>query len=96
MLVYKGVRDENGNMNWIEPKKLENYLVNVDFKLLDFLPEGFQAEVDNGMPYKSYKTATPKLTDSLYYSLAITNTVLPQHNLHNKVIMNLITTRIKK
>lgn len=73
MMAYKGVRDEKGNMNWIEPKELENYLVTVDINTLDFLPPGFQTEVDKGMPYKNYKTATQELTDSLYYMLSVTN-----------------------
>lgn len=70
MMAYKGVRDKNGNMNWIEPKDLEHYLVSVDIKSLDFLPQGFQTEVEKEMPYKNYKTATQGLTDSLYYNLA--------------------------
>jgi hypothetical protein len=69
MMAYKGVRDKNGNMNWIEPKDLEHYLVTVDIKSLDFLPQGFQTEVEKEMPYKNYKTATQGLTDSLYYNL---------------------------
>ncbi|HBS86724.1 MAG: hypothetical protein A2W91_11900 [Bacteroidetes bacterium GWF2_38_335] len=73
MKAYKGVRDENGNMNWIEPKKIEQFLIPVDLDLLDFLPEGFQAEVDKGMPYKSYKVSTQSLTDSLYYSLSVSD-----------------------
>lgn len=73
MMAYKGIRDEKGNMNWIEPKELDNYLVTVDIKSLDFLPQGFQTEVDKGMPYKKYKTATQGLTDSLYYQLSVTD-----------------------
>jgi hypothetical protein len=73
MMAYKGIRDEKGNMNWIEPKELENYLVTVDIKSLDFLPQGFQTEVDKGMPYKKYKTSTQGLTDSLYYQLSVTD-----------------------
>ena len=73
MMAYKGIRDEKGNMNWIEPKELDNYLVTVDINSLDFLPQGFQTEVDKGMPYKRYKIATQALTDSLYYNLSTTN-----------------------
>lgn len=73
MMAYKGIRDEKGNMNWIEPKELDNYLVTVDINSLDFLPQGFQTEVDKGMPYKKYKTATQGLTDSLYYILSVTD-----------------------
>lgn len=73
MMAYKGIRDEKGNMNWIAPKELDNYLVSVDINSLDFLPQGFQTEVDKGMPYKKYKTATQGLTDSLYYQLSVTD-----------------------
>jgi hypothetical protein len=71
MMAYKGIRDEKGNMNWIEPKELDKYLVTVDINSLDFLPQGFQNEVDKGMPYKKHKTATQRLTDSLYYQLSV-------------------------
>lgn len=71
MMAYKGIRDEKGNMNWIEPKELDNYLVTVDINSLDFLPQGFQNEVDKGMPYRKHKTATQRLTDSLYYQLSV-------------------------
>ncbi|HEX5003244.1 MAG TPA: hypothetical protein VFW78_12180 [Bacteroidia bacterium] len=73
MMAYKGIRDEKGNMNWVEPKALDNYLVTVDINSLDFLPQGFQTQVDKGMPYKKYKTATQGLTDSLYYQLSVTD-----------------------
>ena len=74
MSAYKGVRDEAGNMNWINPCPIvENYLVPVDLNLLDFMPDGFQAAVEKGMPYRNYQTATKELTDSLYYSLSVSN-----------------------
>jgi len=73
MMAYKGVRDEMGNMNWIEPKPLEQFLVPVDLKLLDFLPSGFEAEVNASMLYRNYKVATKELVDSLYYSLSVLN-----------------------
>jgi mono/diheme cytochrome c family protein len=73
MEAYKGIRDEKGNMNWIKPIELDKFLITVDINSLDFLPEGFQAEVDKGMPYKKYKTATQSITDSLYYNLSVTD-----------------------
>lgn len=69
MMAYKGVRDENGNMNWIEPKALEQYLVTVDMDLLDFLPNGFADSVQTGLPFRNHKTSSKELVDSLYYSL---------------------------
>lgn len=70
MMAYKGIRDEKGNMNWVEPQVLENYLLTVDINILDFLPPGFHTEVEKAMPYKYYKTATKELSDSLYYQLS--------------------------
>lgn len=82
MMAYQGIRDSNGNMNWINPQKIDNYLVPVDINQLDFLPNGFAAEVKNGLPFRGHKVATPELIDSLYYSLSksngisLTNTLL--------------------
>lgn len=68
MQLYKGTRDANGNMNWTDPKPLENYLIPIKMELLNFLPEGFEDEVKKGIPYKNHKTYTKELADSLYYS----------------------------
>ncbi len=72
MMAYEGVRDTSGNVNWINPKKLDTYLQTVDFSLLDFLPKGFTTEVEKNIPYKNYKVASTNLLDSLYYSLSVT------------------------
>lgn len=71
MKSWEGKVDENGDINWQNPKELEKYLTKVDFELLDFLPNGFEAAVIAGMPFKTYKNADKKLVDSLYYSLGI-------------------------
>jgi hypothetical protein len=71
MQAFKGEVKE-GKVNWKDPKPLKKYLVNVDFKLLDFLPTGFANEVEMILPYKGHKTATSQFVDSLYYSLART------------------------
>ncbi|MBP6731559.1 MAG: cytochrome c [Chitinophagales bacterium] len=70
MSVYIGKRDDNGKMDWTDPKPIETYLEHVDLNQLDFLPPGFADEVKKGMPFKEYKTATKELTDSLYFSLS--------------------------
>jgi hypothetical protein len=70
MKAYKGTRDENGNMNWTDPKELDNYLVMIDIDMLDFLPEGFRASVEAGLPFRNHEVATNQLSDSLYYSLS--------------------------
>ena len=66
MKQYQGVRDSKGNMNWINPKPLQNYLVSIDLKLLDFLPKGIENEV------RSYhkKQLTADFIDSTYYQLS--------------------------
>lgn len=71
MMVYKGVRDEKGNINWIQPQQLNTYLMTVDLDLLDFLPEGFQSAVEKGMPFKGHTSANKPLTDSLYFALSV-------------------------
>lgn len=73
MQIYRGIRDEKGNMNWIDPVPLENYLTTVDLSELDFLPEGFYDTVKNNMPYRGHEEADKALADSLYYSLAVNN-----------------------
>lgn len=69
MSVYKGIRDKNGNMDWINPIPIQNYLLPVDLFTLDFLPNGFAEAVEKEMPFRNYETANEKLIDSLYYSL---------------------------
>ncbi len=84
MMAYKGVRDENGDMNWIEPKALEQYLVTVDMDLLNFLPNGFADSVQSGLPFRKHKTSSKNLVDSLYYSLAFGELpeIVPQNELN--------------
>ncbi|NKI31434.1 hypothetical protein [Croceivirga thetidis] len=67
MMVYKGVRNEKGNMNWVEPKAIPNYLIPFDLEVLDFLPNGFQEEVEQGLPFGKFKTPSKTVVDSLYY-----------------------------
>lgn len=98
MSAYQGVRDENGNMNWINPKPVNQFLIPVDLHTLDFLPEGFQKEVENSLPFGNYKEALPGLADSLYYSFSapsmqqvlrgfvVTNYNEPYYNLNKEVI----------
>jgi hypothetical protein len=76
MQVYKGTRDEKGNMNWAEPQEINRFLTIVDLKSLDFLPKGFQREVEQNMPYKNHKIATQDFVDSLYYSFSNNSTYI--------------------
>lgn len=83
MQVYKGSRDENGNMEWSDPRDLQNYLVSIDLNLLDFLPPGFNEAVQSGMPFRNYSTASTELTDSLYYSLSVSDGSFLTQGFHN-------------
>jgi hypothetical protein len=68
MMAFKG-EVKNGKINWMDPKPLKKYLVNVDFKLLDFLPIGFEDTVRTILPFIGHKKLSSTLTDSLYYSV---------------------------
>ena len=68
MMAFNGESNRQGEINWVNPKPLEKYLVKVPFKDLDFLPEGFENEVHSVMPFFNHSRATSELVDSLYYS----------------------------
>ncbi|MDF4204806.1 hypothetical protein PXD56_17695 [Maribacter sp. SA7] len=69
MSVYKGLRDKNGNMNWVNPIPIENYLIPLDLFTLDFLPDGFVETLEKEMPFLNNQKVNEKFVDSLYYSL---------------------------
>ena len=69
MMAFKGEVAEDGTLNWIEPKPLKKFLVRIDLNNLDFLPEGFDGGVEDGLPFKRHKKISENLIDSLYYSL---------------------------
>ncbi len=70
MMAFQGFRDSLGDMNWLNPLPLNNWLTPVDIFSLDFLPEGFEVGVEQSLPLGRYRTPSPELTDSLYYSLS--------------------------
>lgn len=70
MQVYSGLRDENGNMNWVNPKPLATFLVTVELEQLDFIPDGFSEKIEAGLPFRNHNTWSKQLEDSLFYSLA--------------------------
>ncbi|KPM32956.1 Cytochrome c, mono-and diheme variants family [Croceitalea dokdonensis DOKDO 023] len=67
MMVYQGIRDSMGNMDWVKPKPLSNSLIPVDIFSLDFLPNGFREEVEKGLPFGTFEKPTDEIVDSLYY-----------------------------
>jgi len=69
LLIFEGIRNDEGEMQWINPKQAKKYLIPVDLDELDFLPEGFANEVEKNMPFGNVKSTTKELIDSLYYSL---------------------------
>ncbi|CAG2533336.1 hypothetical protein MAR621_03459 [Maribacter dokdonensis] len=69
MSVYKGLRDKNGNMNWVNPIPIENHLIPLDLFTLDFLPDGFVETLEKEMPFLNHQKVNEKFVDSLYYSL---------------------------
>ncbi len=70
MLAWKGVPTDDGTLNWIEPKAIENYLTTVPMSTLDFVPNGFRDEVQATLPFRNYTSSSKSLEDSLYYALA--------------------------
>lgn len=57
---------KNGNINWINPKDLNNYLTSIDMSLLNFLPPNFEITAQNqGL------TCNKSVLDSIYFSFAI-------------------------
>jgi len=71
MMAYTGVRDSVGNMNWVAPRELKKSIIAVDIHSLDFLPDGFEQEVHNGLPFRNIQKANKTIVDSLYYNLKL-------------------------
>ncbi len=72
MQVYEGVRDKNGNMNWINPQEIKQYLIPLDLELLDFLPEGFEKTAKEYLNYHKL-SSSKKNIEHLYYNLPTKN-----------------------
>ncbi len=99
MMAYRGVRGENGNMDWVEPKEIEHYLVPVDIMGLDFYPENFEATVAAILPFNGHEIPDKAFTDSLYFSFNFSTLEQwmraleedmpeynePHHNQHKKI-----------
>jgi hypothetical protein len=66
MMLFKGQRLPNGNINWIDPKPLPNELMSVPVGSLDFYPPAYLTTLaENG-----YAASERRFTDSVYYSMA--------------------------
>lgn len=66
MKLFDGVQDSSGNINWVNPKPVENNLQTYDITTLDFYPPNYIPVLK--ALYKDYMNK--KYTDSLYYSFS--------------------------
>lgn len=68
MQLFEGMVS-NGEIDWINPQKLKNYLITVDFDDLNFLPKAYEDSMKlNSKKVTSRAYAKPS-ADSLYYTL---------------------------
>ncbi len=65
MSLYDGVRNKKGNIEWANPKEIENILTPVDILTLDFYPPNYEDSLNAWG-----KSTDKKYRDSLYYSFA--------------------------
>ncbi len=64
IMLFDGVEDSTGNVNWANPTKIKKHLITRSFDELNFYPLGYLAKVsENG-----YDADNKKFTDSLYWS----------------------------
>lgn len=66
MLLFNGEKDKDGNVNWVDPQEIENWLTPVDITTLDFYPPGYEAKLDE----LGYGDRSKEWKDSLYFSFA--------------------------
>ncbi|MDI9339873.1 MAG: cytochrome c [Sediminibacterium sp.] len=64
MLLFDGQRLPNGEINWINPRQLENALHTVDIMSLNFYPPHFLDTLQK----MGFDIKNKQLTDSIYYS----------------------------
>lgn len=75
MMAFKGEVTPEGNITWKEPKKLKKFLNLIDFKNLDFLPEGFEDRIKQEEKGSPFYLSAKRQIDSLYYTLSCVETV---------------------
>jgi hypothetical protein len=66
MQLFDGVQDSSGNINWVNPKPIENKLRTYDIITLDFYPPNYIPTLKTLKKEYSNK----RYTDSLYYSFS--------------------------
>jgi hypothetical protein len=67
MMLFEGQRMDNGQINWKNPKPLDNNLTTVDILSLNFYPPHF---LDTLRAF-GFDITNKALTDSIYYSLSL-------------------------
>ncbi len=67
MMLFSGEKLPNGQINWVNPKELEKYLVPVEITSLNFYPPNYE----NKLAELGYGEKSKKWKDSLYYSFAV-------------------------
>ncbi|HBG69481.1 MAG: hypothetical protein A2W93_01290 [Bacteroidetes bacterium GWF2_43_63] len=70
MMVYEGVRDDSGKVNWVKPKAPDNFMKTVDIFSLDFLPEGFQRQAESMMDFRDFSKVTTGYFYHVYFNLS--------------------------
>lgn len=73
MMLFDGQRLPNGEINWINPRLLENKLSTVDIMSLDFYPPYFLDTLQK----MGYDVNNRYLTDSIYYSFVCAPRAVP-------------------
>lgn len=64
MMLYDGVVEADGNVDWQDPKPLSNYLVPEDIHSLNFYPPGYL----DSLTAWGLDASNKQFTDSLFYS----------------------------
>lgn len=91
MMLFDGV-EQNGQVNWVNPKSLKNYLVNMPFDQLDFYPPGYL----DYLKKNGFNIADREWTDSLYYSFPCSadQNIPPQQQMLS--VVNRLSTETKE
>lgn len=92
MQLFEGEVTEEGNLNWKNPKPLEKFLVNVEFELLDFKPDGFASAVKSLAKESMYFGQEEAELDSIYYSLNWETDQAEEASLGSTLTRNLFST----
>lgn len=86
MLLFDGEKDALGNINWVNPVALENFLTPVDIFSLNFYPDGYERKLGE----LGYDISNKAFKDSLFYSFVCGGFESLQYN---RSINNTISSR---